>query len=253
MEKQKINEAFIQYASGILGDTKSGLTGSEIVNYCNKYSVDFCVDIPITSSDFGDFGSIVPNKRTALSKNLNEFNKEQQFIIIKELCELPQFKNNKAVQTLKAKLFERYPQFVDCVIAFSEYTPTGWERVDRAIKEMESRFKVADNEEKYQAIGMIGREILITVAQQVYKKDIHKSLDGIDISTTDSKRMLEAYLQYELKESSEKTRKWARSAVDLGNQLTHDRNATKRNAHLCIIAVSSVVSAIKAINDTENM
>lgn len=251
MDNKKIDTVFIQHASDILADTSYGLTGSQIVKHCNAYAIDFNVNIPITSSDFSQFGSIVPNKRTALFKNLIEFNGRQQFVIIKELCELPKFKNSQDVQTLKKQLIERYTHFSSSPMYIDEHVPTGWERVDRAIEEMKSRLDVADNEEKYQAIGMLGRETLITIAQQVYKKDIHKSLDDVDVSPTDSKRMLEAYLQYELKESSEKARKWARSAVDLGNQLTHDRNATKRDAHLCLIAVTSVASLIKAINVSE--
>ena len=97
---------------------------------------------------------------------------------------------------------------------------------------------------------MIGRETLITIAQQVFDAEKHKTLDGVDPSQTDAKRMLEAYVSYELKGSSEKARKWVRSAVDLGNQLTHDRNATKRDSQLCLIAVSSIASFIRTIDET---
>lgn len=252
MDKQKIDSVFIQHAADVLADTSYGLTGSQIVKHCNAYAVDFNVNIPITSSDFGQFGSIVPNKRTALFKNLIEFNGRQQFVIIKELCELPRFESNQDVQMLKKQLIERFSYFSSTSMYIEEHVPTGWERVDRAIEEMKSRLEAADNEEKYQAIGMLGRETLITVAQQVFDNGIHKSLDGVDISSTDSKRMLEAYLQYELQDSSEKARKWAKSAVDLGNQLTHDRNATKRDAYLCLIAVTSVASLIKTIDSAQN-
>lgn len=251
MKKENIDNAFIQYASDILADTNLGLTGSKIVKLCNAYAVDFNVNIPVTSSDFGKFGSIIPNKRTALYKNLISFNGKQQFVIIKELCELPEFENNSAVQDLKKRLYERFDCYANWPIYFNEYPPTGWERVDRAINEMKSRIAVADNEEKYQAIGMLGRETLITIAQQVFDGSVHQTLDGVEPSTTDAKRMLEAYLNYELKEASEKARKWARSAVDLGNQLTHDRCATKRDAHLCLVAVSSVASVIKIINEID--
>ena len=74
METEKIKDSFISHASDILGDTNRGLTGSQIVKLCNSYAVDFDVKIPITSPDFGKFGSIAPNKRTELYKNLREFN-----------------------------------------------------------------------------------------------------------------------------------------------------------------------------------
>ena len=69
-------------------------------------------------------------------------------------------------------------------------------------------------------------------------------------STTDAKRMLEAFLQQELSDSSEKARKFAKSAVDLGNQLTHDRNATKRDASICFVSVTAVASLIKLIQES---
>ena len=248
--KDKIDAAFIQHAADILAETYTGLSGGQIVKHCNNYAIDFNVDIPIASPDFGKFGSIVPNKRTALYKNLMAFNGKQQFVIIKELCELPIFQKNKEAQELKKRLFERFHQFASGPLYIETQPPTGWERVDRSIAEMKSRLEVADTQEKYQAIGMIGRETLITIAQQVFDAEKHKTLDGVDPSQTDAKRMLEAYVSYELKGSSEKARKWVRSAVDLGNQLTHDRNATKRDSQLCLIAVSSIASFIRTIDET---
>lgn len=109
--KDKIDAAFIQHAADILAETYTGLSGGQIVKHCNSYAIDFNVDIPIASPDFGKFGSIVPNKRTALYKNLMAFNGKQQFVIIKELCELPIFQKNKEAQELKKRLFERFHQF----------------------------------------------------------------------------------------------------------------------------------------------
>lgn len=105
---QMIDNTFLTYASEILGDTNTGLSGAQIVKYCNSYAIDFGVSIPISSSDFGKFGSVVANKRTALLKNLQAFNAAQQFRIIKELCELPVFTKNQDVADLKIKLFSRY-------------------------------------------------------------------------------------------------------------------------------------------------
>ena len=62
--------------------------------------------------------------------------------------------------------------------------------------------------------------------------------------------MLDAYLSYELKGESEKIVKFAKSAVDMCNQLTHDRNATKRAAAICIVGVSSIAALIKEISET---
>ena len=78
MNTKKLPDVFVSYAADTLAETNSGLTGAQIVKYCNSYAVDFGVDIPITSSNFGSFGSLVPNKRTALYRNLSVFNGQQQ-------------------------------------------------------------------------------------------------------------------------------------------------------------------------------
>jgi hypothetical protein len=92
MITEKIDDAFISHASDILADTSHGLSGAQIVKYCNSYAGDFGVNIPVTSPDFGKFARKIHNKRTAMYNNLCEFNGSQQFVIIKDLCELPLFK-----------------------------------------------------------------------------------------------------------------------------------------------------------------
>lgn len=96
---------FINYAADILGETQTGLSGSKIAEYCSAYAIDYDVQIPYSEYPFPQN---VPNKRTALRKNLLAFTPEQQFKIIKELCELEQFKENRNVKDLKIKLISRY-------------------------------------------------------------------------------------------------------------------------------------------------
>lgn len=102
-----IPNIFIQSATDILGDTGNGLTSSQIVKLCAAYAIDFNINIPYTSLPFPTDGS-VPNKRTALKKDLDKFSPGQQFKIIKELCELEQFKGNPKIKDLKLKLVTRY-------------------------------------------------------------------------------------------------------------------------------------------------
>ena len=102
-----IPDLFILNATNILGDTNTGLTSSQIVSLCSAYAIDFNVNIPYSSLPFPTDGS-VPNKRTALKRNIEAFSPEQQFKIIKELCELEQFAQNLNVKDLKIKLITRY-------------------------------------------------------------------------------------------------------------------------------------------------
>ena len=49
MNTKKLPDVFVSYAADTLAETNSGLTGAQIVKYCNSYAVDFGVDSPITS------------------------------------------------------------------------------------------------------------------------------------------------------------------------------------------------------------
>jgi len=126
--------------------------------------------------------------------------------------------------------------------------PTGWQRVDRTVGELRDRLASARNEEQFQAVGLLGRETLISLAQAVYLRDRHPPLDGIDPSTTDAKRMLEAYLAVELAGgSNEEARRHARSALDFANAVLHRRSGTFRDAALCVEATTTVVNVIAIV------
>ncbi|UPJ50790.1 hypothetical protein IVB30_05145 [Bradyrhizobium sp. 200] len=126
-----------------------------------------------------------------------------------------------------------------------QYEPTGWTRVDRTVMEMRTRLAGAKTEEQFQSVGLLGRELLISAAQEVFDKDRHPTLDGVLASATDAKRMLEAYIAVELGGGiNEYVRKHAKAALDLAVQLQHRRTATFRDAAICVEATTSVVSLI---------
>lgn len=100
-----IPQTFIETAGDILGSTQTGLSGSKIASLLSAYAVDYDVGIPYPSYPFP---ASIPNKRSALKKNLSAFNSKQQFKIIKELCEHPDLKNIPEVKDLKIKLLKRY-------------------------------------------------------------------------------------------------------------------------------------------------
>jgi len=127
--------------------------------------------------------------------------------------------------------------------------PTGWPKVDRAVGESRRRLAEAKNEEHFQAVGLLCREVIISLAQAVYDPVKHPPLDGTQPSATDAKRMLEAYLEVELAGSFNQTaRKHARAAFDLTNDLQHRRTATFRQAALCTEATGSLVNVIAIVS-----
>jgi len=100
----RLPSPFIINASNILGDTEKGLSGSNIVNAFNGYAFEFNIEIPYSDM------SGAPNKRTALKENLMQFTDEQQYKIIKELCEHTKLQNPipDDILNLKIQLIARY-------------------------------------------------------------------------------------------------------------------------------------------------
>ena len=126
--------------------------------------------------------------------------------------------------------------------------PTGWQKVDHQLQEARLRLDTAESEEQYQAIGLLCREVLISVAQEVYDPVRHSPQDGVAPSDTDAKRMLEAFFSEELEGgANEEARMHAKAALRLALALQHKRAADFRMAALCAEATSSVVNILAVL------
>lgn len=127
--------------------------------------------------------------------------------------------------------------------------PTGWNRVDRSMGEIKLRLAQASTEEQYQGIGHLARETLISLAQAVYNEDLHPSLDGVQPSKTDAKRMIEAYISVTLEgKPNENIRRHAKASLALANDLTHRRTADFRLAALCAESTNAVINILSIIS-----
>ena len=103
-----ITNAFLTEACGILAHTRTGLSGSQIVEHLSSYSTDSGVEIPHAVIPFD-----TPNKRTALRENLEVFPPEQQARIIDELCQLADFRENQSAKELRRKLRSQYGHLLE--------------------------------------------------------------------------------------------------------------------------------------------
>jgi hypothetical protein len=127
--------------------------------------------------------------------------------------------------------------------------PTGWQRVDRTIGEVRRRLAEAVDEEHYQAVGLLCREVLISLAQAVHDPAKHPPLDERIPSETDAKRMFDAYITVTIPGSAhDVARRHARAAYDLAVELQHRRTAKFRDAALCVEATSSVINVIAIVS-----
>ncbi|MCA0431687.1 MAG: hypothetical protein LCH46_00350 [Proteobacteria bacterium] len=125
---------------------------------------------------------------------------------------------------------------------------TGWERVDRALSKARTQLEAASAEEDLQAIGLLCREVIISLAQAVYDPTIHESLDGVRPSETDANRMLEAYIAHVFPGASNKeVRAHHRASLALALNLQHRRTASRQLAALCVEATASTAAVVSII------
>jgi hypothetical protein len=99
--REDISTPFLSHGANLLAP---GLGGSQIVRITSAYAVDYNVDLPHPTYPFQ-----APNKRTALFENLRPFAPEQQYQIIRELCDrVTSEAHNPQVDELKLKLMAQY-------------------------------------------------------------------------------------------------------------------------------------------------
>lgn len=127
--------------------------------------------------------------------------------------------------------------------------PTGWERVDRAVEKARRRMESARHEEDYQTVGLLCREVMISLGQAVYDPALHAPPDGVTPSTTDAGRMIEAFfLQAAPGGVNENVRRHARAALQLAVELQYKRTADFRAAALCLEATSSTANIVAILS-----
>jgi hypothetical protein len=164
--------------------------------------------------------------------------------------DLPTYQSRrKYISELYAPLIERIKKGPASRGAEIFEGPVGWVKVDRGLEEIRKRLEEATTEEQFQAVGLLCREVLISLAQIVYDPSRHNTPDGVVPSATDAKRMLDAYLPVELAGgTNEIARRHAKAALSLANDLQHRRTASFRQAALCAEATASVVNLVAIIS-----
>lgn len=128
--------------------------------------------------------------------------------------------------------------------------PTGWEKVDRTVDRIITTLPQASSEEQYQAVGLLCRECIISLAQAVFDPRRHQPKDGPPTSDTDAYRMLELYFSAEFAGSAnEALRRHAKASLALANALQHKRTARYIDAALCAEATRTVVNIVAITSD----
>lgn len=189
-------------------------------------------------------------KRLTLD-NPNHFNDLWQWYGKWSSGEMPHYKDRRAfIGEIYGNLLRTLQETEQPEILNVSVNLTGWERIERSVKEIKMRLRQAENEEQFQTVGLLCRETIISLAQAIFIEEKHPAVDGVKVSKTDAKRMLDAYIAVELAGGpNENIRKYARASNDLANELTHKRTATAKDASLCSSATVSLINLIGIIED----
>lgn len=127
-----------------------------------------------------------------------------------------------------------------------------WGRIKRTVIKIKQDSSIAKNEEDFQQIGLLCREIIISLAQNVYNPDVHGTEDdtGKDIGKTDAVRMIGNYIKVRLTGSSnEELKVYAKATNKLANLLIHKRNANKQDMLLCVSATMALINFIGILEE----
>jgi hypothetical protein len=131
---------------------------------------------------------------------------------------------------------------------------TGWERVDRCIYKMRAKLASSSVEEDFQQVGLLRREVMISLAQAVYDPNRHKSVDDVKPSDTDADRMLAAYIMTELSgKGNEELRVHLKASLKLAVSPQHKRTADHQMAAICFEATRSVVNIIAIVSGRKDI
>lgn len=122
-----------------------------------------------------------------------------------------------------------------------------WDRIKRTVTKIKRDCIAAANEEDFQTIGLLCRDVIISLAQAVYNPIFHgdKDENGMTIGKSDAVRMIGNYINVELKGSANKDlRAYAKATNTLANRLVHERNATKKDMLLTVTSTLALINFI---------
>jgi len=184
----------------------------------------------------------------------------ENVILFDSLWDWYSFYKEQKLETYQSRrdfLSEKYETLItvinnsdDTEISAMSCESTSWEKIDESIRIMQKDISQATDRIDYNQIGLRCRETIILLAQQVYvDRILHPTSFPDKISKSDSKRMLEGFIEFNFfgKENDEK-RKYSKAASDLSNNLTHKSTASQFDAELCYVATTSLLNIIRIIH-----
>jgi hypothetical protein len=127
---------------------------------------------------------------------------------------------------------------------------TGWERVDDQIVQLRQRYLVALTVEDFQAIGLLCRDVFVSLAEAIFEPDRH-SRAGEEPPTA-LRDQLFAVIEHEAPGAANRElRALLKASIDYANKVQHDRAATRDQARVVAEATIAAINVIRAVTVVE--
>lgn len=135
--------------------------------------------------------------------------------------------------------------------AYSEQPEAAdWELVHRLLARMRGSLHDAVAADEFQKVGLIARDLIISLAHAVYDAQRHPSQSGSSPGSHDAKQMINDYLAVEAPGSTHATvRKVVGAVLELAMQLQHTRASQRENAAICLEATAALVSIFEILEN----
>lgn len=127
-----------------------------------------------------------------------------------------------------------------------------WEKINRMIGKIRSNSLTANDIEDFQSIGVLCREVLVSLGQLVYDPVLHGEEDetGTKIGKADAERMFIAYFKFKLSgKHNKELRDYVKGVKGIANQLTHKDTSTRKDMLLAVSSILSLVNFIGILED----
>ncbi len=140
-----------------------------------------------------------------------------------------------------------YLRSTDFICNFARYINTPWDDINQSMEKILKDASCAKDRLDFNQVGVTCRETYILLAKKVYNPDIHKEFSAKNVSDTDAKGMLGAYLTYH--SQNDKLKKYVQEAVALAETVTHMKMEDYQRMNSLVIAIVSLVGIVNNIEE----
>jgi hypothetical protein len=135
------------------------------------------------------------------------------------------------------------------------YGSTGWDEIDSGLIEMQRLLYSSYNELYYNAIAVIGRQIIKKMANIVYNDDVHRDKTKYPQKPTDDKfiKKLHGFIDFLFNDGclSENLKNYIKSSIELVQGYVHKDNGERFEGFMCVHSVITLVYQISILRRKE--